>query len=158
MPPDLQLNRFLPYRLNILSKKVSLALATRYQERFGLSIPEWRVFATLGQEQPLSSNDIVERTAMDKAKVSRAVNRLVAAGLLDRQAHPRDQRLLRLSFSPRGRDLYAQVAPEALAWEGQLLSVLTDAERAQLWALMEKLEQRVAEEIPASVSLSDSLD
>ena len=33
MPPDLQLNRFLPYRLNILSKKVSLALATRYQER-----------------------------------------------------------------------------------------------------------------------------
>ncbi|EGY01761.1 transcriptional regulator, MarR family protein [Nitrospirillum viridazoti Y2] len=158
MPPDLQLNRFLPYRLNILSKKVSLALATRYQERFGLSIPEWRVFATLGQEQPLSSNDIVERTAMDKAKVSRAVNRLVAAGLLDRQPHPRDQRLLRLSFSPRGRDLYAQVAPEALAWEGQLLSVLTDAERAQLWALMEKLEQRVAEEIPASVSLSDSLD
>lgn len=158
MPPDLQLNRFLPYRLNILSKKVSLALATRYQERFGLSIPEWRVFATLGQEQPLSSNDIVERTAMDKAKVSRAVNRLVAAGLLDRQPHPRDQRLLRLSFSPRGRDLYAQVAPEALAWEGQLLSVLTDTERAQLWALMEKLERRVAEEIPASVSLSDSLD
>ncbi|MDG3440449.1 MarR family winged helix-turn-helix transcriptional regulator [Nitrospirillum amazonense] len=158
MPPDLQLNRFLPYRLNILSKKVSLALATRYQERFGLSIPEWRVFATLGQEQPLSSNDIVERTAMDKAKVSRAVNRLVAAGLLDRQPHPRDQRLLRLSFSHKGRDLYAQVAPEALAWEGQLLSVLTDAERAQLWALMEKLEQRVAQEIPESVPLSDSLD
>ncbi|TWB22586.1 DNA-binding MarR family transcriptional regulator [Nitrospirillum amazonense] len=158
MSLDLQLNRFLPYRLNILSKKVSLALATRYQERFGLSIPEWRVLATLGQEQPLSSNDIVERTAMDKAKVSRAVNRLVAAGLLDRQPHPRDQRLLRLSFSARGRDLYAQVAPEALAWEAQLLSVLTDTERAQLWALMEKLEQRVAEEIPESVPLSDSLD
>ncbi|MBB6252631.1 MarR family winged helix-turn-helix transcriptional regulator [Nitrospirillum iridis] len=158
MPPDLQLNRFLPYRLNILSKKVSLALATRYQERFGLSIPEWRVFATLGQEQPLSSNDIVERTAMDKAKVSRAVNRLVECGLLDRQPHPRDQRLLRLSFSARGRDLYTQVAPEALAWEKQLLSVLTEAERAQLWALMERLEQRVAEEIPASAPLSDSLD
>ncbi|MEE3626123.1 MarR family transcriptional regulator [Nitrospirillum sp. BR 11752] len=158
MPPDLRLNRFLPYRLNILSKKVSLALATRYQERFGLSIPEWRVFATLGQEQPLSSNDIVERTAMDKAKVSRAVNRLVAAGLLDRQPHPHDQRLLRLSFSRKGRDLYTQVAPEALAWEAQLLSVLTDAERAQLWALMERLEQRVAEDIPASTPLSDSLD
>ncbi|WP_044562540.1 MarR family winged helix-turn-helix transcriptional regulator [Azospirillum sp. B4] len=158
MPPDLQLNRFLPYRLNILSKKVSLALAARYQERFGLSIPEWRVFATLGQEQPLSSNDIVDRTAMDKAKVSRAVNRLVDAGLLDRKPHPKDQRLLRLSFSAKGRDLYAQVAPEALAWEARLLSVLTEAERAQLWSLMEKLEQRVAEEIPASTPLSDGLD
>ncbi|MDE1149122.1 MAG: MarR family transcriptional regulator [Azospirillaceae bacterium] len=164
MPPsqpptaDLKLNRFLPYRLNILSKKVSLALAARYQDRFGLSIPEWRVFATLGQEQPLSSNDIVERTAMDKAKVSRAVNRLVAAGLLDRQVHPQDQRLLRLSFSTAGKDLYRQVATEALAWEEKLLSELSAGERDQLWALMGRLEERLASEIPPETPLSDSLD
>ena len=92
----LDLDDFLPYRLNVLAKRVSRELARRYEAQFGISIPEWRVMAILGREQPLSSNDIVERSAMDKAKVSRAVTSLVEAGLLSRDTHPSDQRLLRL--------------------------------------------------------------
>ncbi|MHB0696575.1 MarR family winged helix-turn-helix transcriptional regulator, partial [Roseomonas mucosa] len=41
-PRPLVLGEFLPYRLSVVTEAVSGLFATRYQERFGLSIPEWR--------------------------------------------------------------------------------------------------------------------
>lgn len=141
----LHLDSFLPYRLNVLAKRISKELARRYQDQFGISIPEWRVIAILGRQQPLSSNDICDRSQMDKAKVSRAVAGLVERGLLARAVHPDDQRLLRLSFTAEGRALYDRVAPLALEWERQLLDCLTDPDRAALSALIGKLEGRLNE-------------
>jgi hypothetical protein len=46
--PALDLFRFVPFRLNRLAAEVSAALASEYQQRYGLDIPEWRVLATLG--------------------------------------------------------------------------------------------------------------
>ncbi|MFM2042317.1 MAG: hypothetical protein RLY86_893 [Pseudomonadota bacterium] len=139
----LQLESFLPYRLNVLAKRISKELARRYQDQFAITIPEWRVIAILGRDQPLSSNDIVERSQMDKAKVSRAVAGLVDRGLLVRAVHPQDQRLLRLSFTDQGRALYDRVAPVALAWEEQLLDCLAAEERATLVHLLNRLDGRL---------------
>jgi len=141
----LDLDTFLPYRINVLAKRLSKALARRYQDQFGISIPEWRVIAILGREQPLSSNDIVDRTQMDKAKVSRAVSSLVAAGRLVRAVHPQDQRLLRLSFTPAGQELYDRIAPLALDWERQVLLALGAEEQESLHRLLTRLEERLAE-------------
>lgn len=139
----LDLDDFLPYRLNVLAKRVSRELARRYEAQFGISIPEWRVMAILGREQPLSSNDIVERSAMDKAKVSRAVTALVEAGWVSRDTHPSDQRLLRLSFTPAGRSLYERIAPLALEWQKRWLICLDEGELAQFKALSAKLESQL---------------
>lgn len=141
----LVLESFLPYRLNVLAKRISRELARRYQDRFGITIPEWRVIAILGREQPLSSNDIVDRSRMDKAKVSRAVAGLVARGYLSRQVHPDDQRLLRLAFTDAGQALYDRIAPLALDWERQFLATLSPGERAAFTGLLDRLEARIAE-------------
>ena len=45
----LELERFLPYRLSVLSNTVSQAIADSYERRFELSITEWRVMAVLGR-------------------------------------------------------------------------------------------------------------
>ena len=49
----LRLEAFLPYRLSVLTNKISASLAAIYHERFGISIPEWRALAHLSQ--PASS-------------------------------------------------------------------------------------------------------
>jgi DNA-binding MarR family transcriptional regulator len=72
----LDLAAFLPYRLSVLTNRVSSAIARTYSERFDLSIPEWRVMAVLGGVDGLSARDVAERTAMDKVQVSRAIARL----------------------------------------------------------------------------------
>ena len=70
---DLQLERFLPYRLSVLSNTISSAIATDYSRRFGLSIPQWRVLAVLADTPNLTAAQISTRTAMDKVAVSRAI-------------------------------------------------------------------------------------
>ena len=74
---ELRLERFLPYRLSVLSNRVSQDIARLYSARFNLSITEWRVMAVLGHERGLSANTVAERTAMDKVAVSRAVSALM---------------------------------------------------------------------------------
>lgn len=137
------LARFLPYRLSVVTNKVSRAFARRYSEEFGLSIPEWRVLAVLGAFAPLSSNGICERTAMDKAKVSRAVSLLVGKGLVERAPEPADRRLVRLRHSTAGARVYRAIVPRAQALEAEITADLTAEERALLERLLAKLEARV---------------
>ncbi len=56
--PLVVLERFLPYRLNVLASLTSNALAQIYADRFGLTIPAWRVVATLGQYGVRTARDI----------------------------------------------------------------------------------------------------
>ena len=77
-PPKLHLEKFLPYRLSVLSNTVSSAIAAAYFMNFGLSIPEWRVMAVLAANPGLSAAEVTARTAMDKVAVSRAVKSLIA--------------------------------------------------------------------------------
>ena len=90
----LRLDRFLPYELSVLAATASRRLADEYETRFGLQMAEWRVMAVLGFFHPMSSNGIVERTSMDKAKVSRAVSRLIRRGLLTRHRPSLPRRIL----------------------------------------------------------------
>lgn len=133
------LERFLPYRLSVVTNRISRAFARRYSEEFGLSIPEWRVVAVVGSFQPLSSNEVCRLTEMDKAKVSRAVTRLVAAGLLKRGADKADQRRIRLAFTRKGRQVYLAIVPRARALEAELTAVLEPGEREILERVLTKL-------------------
>jgi DNA-binding MarR family transcriptional regulator len=141
---EFALGEFLPYRLSVATNRISRAFAARYSQRFGISIAEWRVLAVLGSFAPLSSNEICERTAMDKARVSRAVAQLGAKGLIDRAAHPVDQRLLRLSLSAAGRKTYRAVVPIAEQLERELTAELSAEERAVLDRCLQRLDAAVA--------------
>ena len=137
--PQLDLDRFMPYRLSVLTNRVSSAIARHYSERFNLSIPEWRVIAVLGQNPGLSAREVAERTAMDKVQVSRAVASLLVAKRLTKEAHASDGRVAHLSLSAKGRAIYEEVVPLALGLEKRLLSVLTTKERDMLDRLLTKL-------------------
>lgn len=145
--PDsaLELDNFLPYRLSVLNNMVSRALAEQYQARFGLSIPEWRVMANLGRAAPMSANEVAERTSMDKVKVSRAISRMQTAGLLKRETDPRDHRVSSLRLSAKGKKIYDKIAPMALAWEQEFLSVLSEREIAAFDKILGKLDKRIRE-------------
>src|SRR5215831_10188413 len=113
----LELERFLPYRLSVLSNTVSQAIADIYERRFELSITEWRVMAVLARFEGLSAREVAERTAMDKVAVSRALARLVEAGRVHRGTHEGDKRRSVLSLSEAGWQVHDVVAPMARARE-----------------------------------------
>jgi DNA-binding MarR family transcriptional regulator len=135
----LDLEHFLPYRLSVLSNRVSQCIAQAYAERFGIGITEWRVIAVLGRSAGLSANEVAERTAMDKVAVSRAVARLLERGLLQRDTHGDDRRRSVLQLSDAGEGIYDEVVPVAREYEHRLLAPLDEDERAALDHLLGKL-------------------
>ncbi len=139
---DLDLERFVPYQLSVLSNVVSQEIAQAYSERFGLAITEWRVIAVLGRFPGLSAAGVAERSAMDKVAVSRAVAGLLERGLLHREVHDSDRRRSVLELSEAGRKVHAEVAPLALAYERDLLAPLDEAERALFAGMLQRLGER----------------
>jgi DNA-binding transcriptional LysR family regulator len=115
----IDLGRFLPYRLSVLTNLVSSAIADAYRRRFVLSIPEWRVLAVLARHPGRSATEVSELTRMDAVAVSRAVARLeerLGVRLLHRTSR-------RVSATDEGARLLARAAPLL----DQLRDVLEDA-------------------------------
>ncbi|MBY5992713.1 MarR family winged helix-turn-helix transcriptional regulator [Ferrimonas balearica] len=147
--PSLDLQQFMPYRLARLASHLSQELSQIYaQPPFEITIAEWRILAQLAQSGRLSSTALGRRTDMDKTKISRAVRLLHERGWLDKVRDKDDNRITHLSLSDSGRSLYQQLAPRALAWERQRLAVLSDAERSQLMALLDKLDDALGPSDP----------
>jgi DNA-binding MarR family transcriptional regulator len=140
----LRLERFLPYRLSVLSNTISRALAEAYAERYGLSINEWRVMAIVGRFPRSAAAEVADRAAMDKVAVSRAVSRLLEAGRLTRRTDPGDRRRSVLVLSPAGRRIYRQLTPVLLDYENSLLAALSAEERSQLDRILARLTAEAA--------------
>jgi DNA-binding MarR family transcriptional regulator len=99
----------------------------------------------LGAFAPLSSNGICERTAMDKAKVSRAVASLLKRGLIERAPHATDQRLIRLTLSRSGRKVYEAIIPRARAIEAEVTKGLSKADITHLHRALDRIGVRLDE-------------
>lgn len=136
----LELEQFLPYRLSVLSNRISQDIAGLYADRFGISITEWRVIAVLGRFPGLSANAVAERTAMDKVAVSRAVRALVDKDLVSQEFCGTDRRRSELTLSRRGFRIFDEIVPLALAYQHELLAAFAPGEQALFLALLAKIE------------------
>ncbi len=140
---ELKLDDFLPYRLSIASNAVSDAVASAYRALFGLKIPEWRLVTILAEGGAMSQQALCGRTRMDKVTVSRAAIALAERGLVSRASNPDDQRSHLLTLTPDGWALYEQVAPKAIELERRVFAGFSEAERAQLRAMLDRMEAAV---------------
>jgi DNA-binding MarR family transcriptional regulator len=136
----LQLDGYLPYRLSVASNAVSSLIARAYEDRFGLSIPQWRLICVLAEDGSLSQVQIVARTVMDKVTVSRAAQGLVKRRLIGRSQNQSDGRSHVLALTAEGRGLYAEIAPLALAYEAALIAGLAPDEVKLLKRLLGRLQ------------------
>jgi len=136
---ELILEDFLPYRLAILSHTVSTSVAHAYEQRFGVTIPEWRIIVILGRFPGLSAVEVAERTMMDKVAVSRAVTKLIKSGRIDREFADADRRRSILELSAEGRRVHDEIAPLALGIEAELLHGLTEEQISTLNGIIDRL-------------------
>ena len=136
----LRLDAYLPYRLSVASNAVSGLIARAYQDRFGLSVPQWRLICVLAEDGGLTQGQIVARTVMDKVTVSRAAQGLLGRHLVTRTAHHADGRSHVLSLSREGERLYAEIAPMAIAYERALIDGLSAEEVETLERLLLRLQ------------------
>lgn len=140
----LDLFKFTPFRLNRLAAEVSAELASEYQERYGLDIPEWRVLATLGfRGDACTAQYIAHCTRTHKSTISRAVAHLLKLQIVERVENEDDRREFALQLTRKGVALYEELIPRLLRKEQDILSCLTAAERKEFAAALGKIEQHL---------------
>jgi len=132
--------RFLPYRLSVLANTVSQDIASEYEQRFGLSVTQWRVMAILGRHDDLAARDVALRTAMDKVAVSRALTGLMQRKLVSRKVAANDRRASRLRLTAAGRRIHDRIVPLALEHERRLLERLDADEQRWLRRILDRLQ------------------
>ena len=142
----LALEGFLPYRLNRLADAVSREFQKIYKQRYGLTRPEWRTLATLGQFGTVTATAIGEHSSMHKTKVSRAVAELEQRKWLERTVDTEDRRIEHLTLTKTGEKVYGELVPLARAFEAAILDRMSDSEKAAVAKALSALEEALLTE------------
>ncbi len=140
-----KLEDFIPYKLSVVANRVSQSIGRLFETQFNIQVPEWRILMTLYAYDHLVFNEVVERTSMDKARVSRAQRRLVDLGLIDSANDPTDGRKVILSLTHKGEKMCRVILPEAAKREAWYLAVLDKQEHRKLDVILDKLMKRSQE-------------
>ena len=138
----LKLESFLPYRLSLLSNTVSGNIAATYQDKFGISMAQWRIIAVLAEYPDTSADQVCQRTQIEKSVVSRAIARLLERHLVTREIDENDKRRSILRLSETGLSVYDEVMPMSEEFEKKLLGALSKTEKETLSALLDKLQAK----------------
>jgi len=140
-----RLEDFIPYKLAVVANRISQSIGRLFETQFNIQMPEWRIMMALYAYDDLVFNEVVERTSMDKARVSRGQRRLVDLGLLRSQRDPGDARKVILSLTAKGEKMCADILPLAAKREAWYLAALDHHEHQQLDLILDKLMTRSQE-------------
>ena len=140
---SLQLDGFLPYRAARLASALSRGLAAEYESRYRISVPEWRVLVHLTQQTEISVRDIFTRVDMDRARVTRAVQRLASRGHVSKLVNQDDRRLIKLALTTSGMELAAELSQLAMEFEHRVTAALPPGMARELLAMFERIESAV---------------
>jgi MarR family transcriptional regulator, organic hydroperoxide resistance regulator len=121
---------------------LALASATAFA-RHGVYEGQQYVLRTLWREDGLSPGEVARRLGLATPTITRAATRMEAAGLLRREPHPGDRRVVRLRLTDRGRALEKVIDAEMSQLTERALASLTAAERDALIAALELVRRNL---------------
>lgn len=139
------LQESLTFKISMLYNRLALGTSRELADGFDFALREWRVLALLARNAPMTASDLVARSPLDKASVSRSIASLVERKLVSVEPHATDARSRRLVLTRAGWKLYDRIAPRSAARQKALLSVLSENEQRTLFRALDKLTNRAVE-------------
>ncbi|OBG70925.1 MarR family transcriptional regulator [Mycobacterium sp. E2462] len=94
-----------------------------------ITIPQFRTLVILSNRGPVNLATLAGLLGVQPSATGRMVDRLVAAGLIDRLPHPTSRRELLAALTPRGREVVRQVTAHRRAEIAGIVEKMPPAER-----------------------------
>ncbi|WP_255428181.1 MarR family winged helix-turn-helix transcriptional regulator [Ramlibacter cellulosilyticus] len=88
----------------------------------GVGPSEWRVLATLASGEATGISRLAQIIVMKQPTVTRLLDRMQAAGHVQRVPHDGDRRITLVSITERGQQLTDKLVPLALEHEARVLA------------------------------------
>lgn len=142
--------------LKVLSRVSRLArhLELARKEAFGqLPIAQWEfdVLAALRRAGPpyeMTPGELMAETLVSSGTMTHRIDQMEEAGLVSRQPHPDDGRVVRVRLTPKGSQAVDAALGNLVERERKLLAGLTAKQRARLAALLQTLLEPFDQEGP----------
>lgn len=131
-PTTLQLGFVLADTARIVRRNVD-----RRARSIGLSRAQWAVLSRIARNEGLRQVDLAAEMEMEPISVARMVDKLQAAGFVERRPDPADRRAYRLHLLPAAQPMLEKVRALAL---GVLEPAVAHLKPAEIETLLETLE------------------
>ncbi|MEM7188697.1 MAG: MarR family transcriptional regulator [Pseudomonadota bacterium] len=139
--PERELTDFLSYRIVCLHHALNAQATYVLDQIAGLTLSQWRILAMVGSGTAMTARDIVRKSTIDPAIISRTTRSLEDAGLLETSRPDTDRRVLEMRLTEAGKQTYDRILPHMHARQNLLVNALTPAEQKAIFPMLEKLER-----------------
>ena len=140
VPQPRELNQFLTYRVVRVHHALNAQAVAVLDRVAGITLPQWRVLAMVGSGMATTARDIAKKSIIDPAMISRTVHGLEEAGHMTTSRPDSDRRVLEITLTETGREVYERILPHMQARQQSLLSALEPSERDVIYKILDKLE------------------
>lgn len=130
-------------RINQLSVVMDRQITRLLALHAGLTFSEWRLLAALSRLGSSTFGFVVALSFLDKALASRSIASLASRKLVRKWPTPGDRRSVTLEITACGRNVMDKFAPIWRAGQASLLESLSQAERLQLYTMIDTLADRI---------------
>ncbi|MDH6241418.1 MarR family 2-MHQ and catechol resistance regulon transcriptional repressor [Polynucleobacter sphagniphilus] len=105
----------------------------------GLTMTQFDVIATLGNQPPMTCKELGEKTLVTKGTLTGVLERLELKGVIFREANSGDGRSQLIALTKEGQQLFEKVFPEHLDFLNQAFSKLSNEENVEIQHALKKL-------------------
>lgn len=110
----------------------------------GITALQWRLITYLRRHEGIRQGPLAELIEVEPITLSRMIDRLAEAGLVERRADPADRRAWRLHLTPRANELLSGIRQIAETLTDEAAEGLSGDERDQLIALVERVRSNLS--------------
>ena len=109
--------------------------------RYGLSVGKFTLLMQLfvSADEGLTPSDFAERVGVTRATITGLLDGLEREGLVKRQPHPADRRMLAIHLTEKGRELISKILPDHFCRTTAMMANLTATEKKTFIKLLGKL-------------------
>ncbi len=143
MPERIHLDHSILYLMNRITARLNRTLHESLLKR-GLTFQHWRVLSVLLAYREPTIADISEYAVIPHSTLSRLLSRMEREGLITRTMSPDDERAVKVAVRPRGRAVFKQIRPVAIAIRQDALSNFSPDDVKALRRLLQRMYGNIA--------------
>ena len=109
----------------------------------GLTRSQCQVLAHLARQEGIPQSGLADILEVEPITLTRILDRLEAAGLVERRPHPTDRRIRRLYLTAAARPLLGDIFAIGAATRGEALDGVPEAERERLFEILATMKENL---------------
>ena len=134
--------------LGFVLHDVARLLRKRFDQRareLGLTRAQWHALAHLAQHEGIQQGALADILELEPITLGRTLDKLEAAGLVERRAHPKDRRIWLLYLRSEAHPVIERMWRIGDAARGDALASLSDADQERLMQILRTMKGNLIE-------------